>query len=125
MKTCSVLFLTAAAVVAGSVHSFAGDISGVVTLKGTPPAEALLPATLQQDAVCGKAYTTPRTTHHFVVGPDQELASGVVMLKGISGKSTGAKSEPVVLDQKNCMSGPQILAMKSGQKLMVKNSDAV
>ena len=47
------------------------------------------------------------------------------MLKGnnVSGKSTGAKAEPAVLDQKLCMYGPQILAIQTNQKLLVKNSD--
>jgi hypothetical protein len=45
------------------------------------------------------------------------------MLKGISGKSTGAAAEPVVLDQKGCLYQPQILALQTSQKLLVKNSD--
>src|ERR1041384_2569548 len=92
MKTRSVILLTAAAVAATQLNSFAGDITGVVTLKGTPPAETPLPAALQQDATCGKAYPTLPTTHHFVVGKEGELANVVVMLKGISGKSTGASA---------------------------------
>ena len=47
----------------------------------------------------------------------------VVSLKGVTGKSTGASAPPVVLDQKGCLYVPQILAIQTGQKLIVKNSD--
>ncbi len=109
---------------AGLQAASAGDISGTVTLKGTPPPETPIPQ-VQADTVCGKYYPTIPTTHHWVVGPNHELANVVVMLKGnnVSGKSTGAKAEPAVLDQKQCMYGPQILAIQTNQKLLVKNSD--
>jgi plastocyanin len=58
-----------------------------------------------------------------VVGPNHELADVVVSLKGVTGKSTGASAPPVVLDQKGCLYTPQILAIQTGQKLIVKNSD--
>jgi plastocyanin len=47
------------------------------------------------------------------------------MLKGanVSGKSTGASAPPAVLDQRDCMYGPQIFAVQTGQKILVKNSD--
>jgi len=47
------------------------------------------------------------------------------LLKGISGKSTGASAPPVTIDQKGCLYEPQILAVQTGQKLLVKNSDPV
>jgi plastocyanin len=63
------------------------------------------------------------TTHFYVVSAKGELADVVVVLKGIPGASTGAKAEPAVLDQKKCMYFPQIIAVQTGQKLVVKNSD--
>ncbi len=102
----------------------AGDITGTVTLKGTPPAE--VPITpLKDDPNCGKLQTTVPTTHFYVVGAKSELADVVVMLKGISGKSTGATAPAVVLDQKGCLYTPQIIAIQTGQKLTVRNSDPV
>ncbi len=65
------------------------------------------------------------TTHHYVVGPNHELANVVVMLKGITGKSTGRSAPPAVLDQKGCEYVPQIMAVQTGQKILVKNSDPV
>jgi plastocyanin len=66
--------------------------------------------------------TTP-TTHFYVVGAKGELADVVVSVKGVTGKSTGASAPPAVLDQKGCLYSPQILAIQTGQKITVKNSD--
>ncbi len=102
----------------------AGDITGTVTLKGTPPAE--VPITpLKDDPNCGKLQTTVPTTHFYVVGSKGELADTVVMLKGVSAKSTGESAPAVVLDQKGCLYTPQIIAIQTGQKLTVRNSDPV
>jgi plastocyanin len=98
------------------------DIVGVITLKGTPPPE--IPITpLMENPDCAKMHTTTPTTHFYVVGAKGELADVVVSLKGVTGKSTGASQPPVVLDQKGCLYTPQILAIQTGQKLIVKNSD--
>jgi len=100
----------------------AADITGTVTLKGTPPPE--VPYTpLMENADCAAMHQTTPTTHFYVVGPKGELGDVVVYLKGITGKSTGASQPPVVLDQKGCLYTPQILAIQTGQKLVVTNSD--
>src|SRR5208283_4274162 len=101
----------------------AADIIGTITLKGTPPPE--LPITpLMDNPDCAAMHKTTPTTHFYVVGPKDELADVVVSLKGVAGKSTGASAPPVVLDQKGCLYVPQILAIQTGQKLVVRNSDA-
>ena len=100
------------------------NIIGTVTLKGTPPAEMVM-TDLKEDATCGPLHTEVPTTHHYVVGPKGGLANVVVMLKGISGKSTGASAPPLVLDQKGCLYSAAILAVQTGQKIVVKNSDPV
>src|SRR2546421_11130574 len=66
----------------------AADISGSITLKGTPPAEkAITP--LKDDPNCGKLHTDTPTTHHYIVGAKGELANAFITLKGpgIGGKS--------------------------------------
>jgi plastocyanin len=101
----------------------AGDITGTITLKGTPPAEREL-TPIKDDPNCAALYPGKLpTTHFYVVGGGGELADVVVSLKGISGKSTGASAAPVVMDQKGALYVPQILAVQTGQKLIVKNSD--
>jgi plastocyanin len=101
----------------------AGDITGVITLKGTPPAEREI-TPIKDDPNCSAMYpgALPKTTF-YVVDASGDLADVVVSLKGITGKSTGASAPPVELDQKGCLYTPQILAIQTGQKLIVKNSD--
>jgi len=101
----------------------AGDITGTITLKGTPPpAKEITP--IKDDPNCAVLYpgALPKTMF-YVVGANGELADVVVSLKGISGKSTGAGAAPAMLDQKGALYIPQILAIQTGQKLTVKNSD--
>ena len=120
MKVSPVILLVAMLAVAPAAH--AADIIGTITLKGTPPAE--VPITpLMDNPDCAAMHKTTPTTHFYVVGPKGELADVVVSLKSVTGKSTGASAPPVVLDQKGCLYVPQILAIQTGQKLVVKNSD--
>ena len=102
----------------------AADITGKITLKGTAPKEKDI-TPLKDDATCGKFHSTMPTTRFYVVGPNAELADVVVSLTGITGKSAGATAQPVVLDQKGCEYVPQILAVQTGQKITIKNSDPV
>ncbi|MGD0614081.1 MAG: carboxypeptidase regulatory-like domain-containing protein [Verrucomicrobiota bacterium] len=122
MKTQS--FIWVAGFAAFLQAAAAADITGTVTLTGTPPPERPI-TPLKDDPTCGKFYTEMPTTHFFVVGPNKELADVIVMLKGVSGKSTGASAPAVMLDQKGCLYGPQILAIQTNQKLLVRNSDPV
>ncbi len=120
------LLLLALGIFAALQPACAGDITGVITLKGTPPAEADIgPKMKETSPDCAAMYPDGHfpTTHFYVAGANGELADVVVSLKGISGKSTGASAAPVVLDQKGCLYTPQILAVQTGQKVIVKNSD--
>ena len=105
----------------------AGNITGKVTLSGTPPPEKPI-TPLIEDATCGKLLGGAKpTTKFFVVGANKELADVIVVLQGdsLKGKSTGAAASPAVLDQKGCEYIPQILAVQTGQKIAAKNSDPV
>jgi plastocyanin len=116
------LLLTAG--LASTLYANAGDITGTVTLKGTAPKEKDI-TPLKEDANCGKLHSSMPTTRFYVVGADNALADVVISVQGISGKSTGASASPVVLDQKGCEYIPSILAVQTGQKIQVKNSDPV
>lgn len=122
MKLNSVIVLTAGLGLAMQV-AVAGDITGTVKLNGTPPAEKDI-TPLKEDPACGKLHSSMPTTHFYEVGSDKGLADAVVMLKGVPAKSADASAPPVVLDQKGCEYTPQILAIQTGQKLIVRNSDA-
>jgi plastocyanin len=117
-----------ALVVAGIVGACqavsAADIIGTVTYKGTPPAEKVISPILD-DPSCGALYAGKApTTHFYVVGPNGGFGDVVVSLN-LTGKSTGASAPAVVLDQKGCLYNPTIVAIQTGQKLIVRNSDPV
>ena len=123
-KTTVLLTLSTLALI--SQLATAGDVTGTITLKGTPPKEKDI-TPLKDDATCGKLHTEMPTTHFYVVGAKGELADVVVSLQGpgLSGKSTGASAKPAVLDQRGCEYVPQILAVQTDQKIVIKNSDPV
>jgi len=105
----------------------AADITGTITLKGTPPKEVEI-APIMDDSTCGQMYSTAPTTHFYLVGKNGEFGDVIISLKNadgsaITGKSTGANAKPVVMDQKGCLYTPQILVIQTGQKLVIKNSD--
>jgi hypothetical protein len=121
MKFKSLVALSTALAAVAQIAT-AGDITGTVTLSGTPPPEKVI-TPLKDDAICGKFYTEAPTTHFYVVGADKGLADVVVMLKGVPSKPADASAPPVVLDQLHCLYTPQILAIQTGQKLVIRNSD--
>jgi len=122
MKT--ITLLTLSALVCGLPTARAGDITGKVTLKGTPPPEKEI-TQVKDDVNCGKLHNEPVKTRFYVVGSGGELADVFVSLKGISGKSTGASAPPLVIDQKGCEYIPYVAACQTGQKILAKNSDPV
>ena len=83
----------------------AGDITGVINFKGAAPAEKEL-TPIKDDPNCAAMYpgAAPKTKF-YVVSANGELADVIVSLKGVS--------------------TPQIVAIQTGQKLIVKNSDPV
>jgi plastocyanin len=118
------VLLTLSALGLASHLALAGEITGTITLKGTPPKEKEI-TPLKEDPTCGKLHTEMPTTHFYVVGPKGELADVIVSVQGAPGQSTGASAAPAVLDQRGCEYIPQILAVQTGQKIVVKNSDPV
>jgi plastocyanin len=122
MKT-TVLSILAIGTFGARQTASAADIIGTITLQGTPPAEKEI-TPLMDNPDCAAMYKGKApTTHFYVVGPKGEFADVVVSLKGVTGKSSGASAPPAVLDQKGCLYSPQILAIQTGQKITVKNSD--
>jgi hypothetical protein len=107
------------AAVLGSLHlAGAADITGKVTLKGTPKPE--IP--IQLDATCGK--TAGQTCHHAPLrgGADKGLANVFVYIKQGAQKAP-ATGEGPLLDQVGCMYEPYVLGVVTGQKLKIRNSD--
>ncbi len=95
----------------------AGDITGKVTLKGTPPANK----TYAMDPLCGRLHKVNRHEMKFYdVAKDGGLADVVVVLKGAKG---AAASTPVMVDQVGCVYIPYVATAQTGQTITVKNSD--
>ena len=110
-------------VLAGSLQwAAAGDLSGKVTLKGTPP-----PAiTIEYDDTCSKLKPTVPTTRHYVVGKDSGLANVFVYIsKGLEGKTFTAPTNAVELNQVGCNYNPYVFGVMVGQPVIIKNSDPV
>lgn len=109
-----------ALIVAALASVQAADITGKVTLKGTPPAEKDLPL----DPTCGKLWPNEKPkTRFYVAGADGGLADVFVYLKQAPAKEAPAK--PAILDQKGCEYSPYILGAQVGQKILIRNSDPV
>jgi hypothetical protein len=103
--------------------TFAGDLSGKVTLKGTPPAEKEI-TPLSKDANCGKIRAQSPTTRHYVVGADNGLANVFVYVKkGLEGKTFPVPAEKPVIDQVGCLYEPYVSGAMVGQPVQIKNSD--
>jgi plastocyanin len=98
--------------------ALAGDVTGTVTLKGTPPPEKDLPLTPE----CGALHKGAVKTRFYSV-ENGKLADVVVVIKGVKATSTGASAPSLVVDQVGCEYEPYVAAVQVGQKIDVKNSD--
>jgi len=98
-----------------------GEVTGTVTLLGTPPAEKLI----AMDATCGRLHPQPTYTRHYVVDAESGLANVLVYLsQGVSQKYA-APEDKVLIDQTGCMFEPYIVAAQVNQRIQIRNSDPV
>ncbi len=119
MKNAFVVLVTFA--LAGSaLIATAADVTGKVTLKGTPPAELAIP----YNNDCAPLHPTQLTTRRYVVGKDNGLKDVFVYIsKGCEGKTYPTPGTPVVIDQVGCTYQPYVIGAMVGQKVQFKNSD--
>jgi hypothetical protein len=118
-----VKFALVAAVGAGLQSLPAAEVSGKITLKGTPPAEKEI-TPIKADVNCGKLHDKPVFTRHYVVGADSGLGNVFVYIKsGLEGKKFDAPATPAVIDQAGCLYQPYVIGLMIGQTLDIKNSD--
>lgn len=103
---------------------FAGDITGRINLKGTPPGERQLP--VARDPFCGKLFVgkpTP-TTRFYLADAKGGLGDVFVHIKsGLEGKPIPAPTGSVTIDQKGCEYLPYVFGLQTGQKLLITNGD--
>lgn len=100
-------------------------IKGRFVYDGTPPAPKAL--TVDKDtAVCGRERLVDES---LVVGSDGGLANVVLFLRNknveVHPDYEATAKERVVLDNKDCHFVPHIAAVRTGQPLILKNSDGV
>ncbi|HZL34424.1 MAG TPA: hypothetical protein VFC78_03880 [Tepidisphaeraceae bacterium] len=101
-----------------------GQITGRVVFSGTPP--RMLPAVgVNLAAPCAARHKEPILDESVVVNKDGALANVVVSISaGLPpGEQWAPPGEPVVLDQKDCVFHPHVLAVMVGQPMEVRNSD--
>lgn len=102
--------------------STAGTITGTIKLEGEPPKPRKLD--MSAEPTCVKDNPKPVYAPTVVTGERGALANVVVYVKGnMDEYKFETPSQPAVLDQKNCMYEPHVLAMMVNQDFRVVNSD--
>jgi plastocyanin len=100
----------------------AGSISGAVTLDGAPP--VLKPIDMSAFPACVQANPSPLVPPIVVTGDKGALANVVVYVKDTPGNyHYDTPADTVVLQQKNCMYEPHVVALMTGQPFEVQNND--
>lgn len=117
-------FLIIPALAAGLQAAMAGDLTGTVTLSGTPP-PAKINEALAANPQCAALHSEPVKIEFYKVGPNKGLADVIVKITNINAKSTGESAAPLVLDQKGCEYIPYVSAAQTGQKIIIKSSDPI
>lgn len=100
----------------------AASISGTVTLNGTPP--TLRPIDMSAAPACVHANPSPVVQPVVVAGAGGALANVVVYVKsGLGHYRYSAPQTPVILNQKDCMYVPRVVALMVNQPFEVSNND--
>lgn len=98
-----------------------GTVTGKFKFKGTPPKPVQLNA---NDPVCGNPNLT---SEEIVVGADGGIANVVVFVRSKDVKVhpdvAAAAKKPVELDNKGLRFEPHVVAVQTGQELVILNSD--
>ncbi len=119
MRRFVIPFMGCALAVALGSAAFAGDITGTVKYKGSPPAPKKLKPN-KDTHVCG---TAEKPSEELVVGSGGAIKNAVVYIE----KVAGAKVTPmnVELDQRKCTFTPHVLVTMVGSTVTLKNGDPV
>lgn len=108
----------------GSGPATALAVSGTVIHRGSVEPSAVID--MSADAYCAQEQESRQArTQPIRVGEEGRLADVIVYVKqGAPDQPAGADLEPTVLDQEGCVYQPPTLALRTGQQLIVRNSDA-
>ncbi len=101
---------------------FSANITGKVSLKGTPKPE--ITVDMAADPKCGALHDKPVTTRHYIVDQSGGLANVLVYIKsGLAEKNFPAPTEVPLLDQAGCEYQPYVMGVMVNQKFKIRNSD--
>ena len=103
-------------------------VAGVVRFDGPRPERKQIAMVEKRGkkSECNKSHPTGLLSENALVSEKGELANVFVYIKkGLEKKKYPVPEKPVVLNQENCMFRPRILGVLVGQKLHIKNGDAV
>jgi len=101
----------------------AATITGVVNFTGTAPAGD--PIDMSEEPTCAEKYTETPTTES-VVATDGKLTNVFVYVKdGLGDRTFPTPKESVEIDQDGCRYHPHVLAIQTGQPLLIKNADGI
>jgi len=100
-----------------------GTIVGHVRVSGTPPGNPIV--RMGMDPGCVSATGGKRLPDQIVVvKPDGSLANVFAKLEGTF-PATPVPTQPAVIDQRACMYTPRVVGARVGQRLEIRNSDAL
>jgi plastocyanin len=100
-----------------------GTIVGHVRVSGAPPGNPIL--RMGMDPGCVTTTGGKRLPDQIVVvTPDGRLANVFTKLEGTF-PATPVPAQPVVIDQRACMYTPRVVGARVGQRLEIRNSDAL
>jgi plastocyanin len=107
----------------GMVSVEAGEVRGTVIFEGDPP--RLPTVSMDSDPSCLKKHSGPVVARVLVLGEGNTLANVFVQVKNAPANDDPVPSEPVVIDQVGCLYEPRVVGVRTGQTLLVKNSDGI
>jgi plastocyanin len=97
--------------------AFAGSVKGTVLFEGEPPTQPVL--SRASDPKCSQ-----NRTDEAIVVAKGKLAGVVVRIQnGTAASKAPPPAAPVLIDQKDCMYEPRVVAIMAGQHVAVRNSD--
>ena len=102
--------------------STAGSINGIVTVEGALPVSK--PIDMNASPACVQANPSPVVPPTVVTGENGALANVVVYVKdGLGRYRFDTPPETAVLEQKNCMYEPHVVALMTDQPFEIRNND--
>ena len=112
-------------VIAQTSESSGSMVTGEIRFEGNAPPPRLID--FGTTAGCGERANQPMYDDSLLVNLDDTLQNVVVsVVAGLpDGKTYPEPSTPVYLEQAGCMFQPHVLAMRTGQPILLRNSDPI